>query len=38
MTIEEDGDLIEARVFKPMKEVATAEFNAAPVERDPNDD
>jgi hypothetical protein len=38
LTIEEDGGLLEARVIKPLKEVATIEeINAAP-DRDPNDD
>lgn len=40
LTIEEDGSLLEARVIKPLKEVATLDQpEAAPVtERDPNDD
>ena len=40
LAIEDDGDLLEARVFKPIKEVAnveTEDVDDAP-QRDPNDD
>jgi len=38
LTIEEDGDLLEARVIKPLKEVAVVDEAPAGPVRDPDDD
>jgi hypothetical protein len=38
LTVEEDGDLLEARVIKPIKDVAAVDDAPAVPSRDPNDD